>query len=115
MSNGHRVGIIRKIEASDWPRSADVWRHGCSVYLIEEGYPGPVKIGIAEHPIRRLSTHQCGNPRELHLRAVFCGSRKDCALVETAIKIRFRKSILRGEWIAEPLAVIFAELEACAQ
>lgn len=105
----------RTIKPEEWVRNADAWPHGCSIYLIEEQRPGPVKVGIAEHPIRRLSTLQCGNCRHLYLRAVFAGDRKDCAFVEGAIKFRFMGSILRGEWIAEPLAAVLAELEVFAQ
>lgn len=102
---------LRRIDQAAWGRNKDIWDKGCSVYLIEEQHPGPVKVGIAEHPIRRLSILQCGNPRQLFLRSVYCGSRDDCKWIEGAIKFRFSSSILRGEWIAESLATVEAELE----
>ena len=101
---------IRTIKPDLWVNSNAAWPHGCSLYVIEEQRPGPIKVGIAEHPIRRLSTLQCGNPRQLHLRAVYSGKREDCRWVEGAILFRFAGSVLRGEWIAEPLTDILAEL-----
>jgi hypothetical protein len=109
------TGRIREIPSALWVRDKDVWPHGCSVYVIEEQRPGPVKVGIAEHPIRRLGQLQVGNPRELNLRAVFVGNRPDCAFVEAAIKFRFSGSLLRGEWLVEPLESVLREVSDLAR
>lgn len=105
------MAALRRIGPDQWGRNKDVWGKGCSVYIVEEQHPGPVKVGIAEHPIRRLSTLQCGNPRPLFLRAVYCGTRADCRWVEGAIHFRFSGSLLRGEWLSESVATIEAEID----
>lgn len=106
------MATIRRVDASEWGRNKDIWAKGCSLYVIEEQHPGPVKVGIAEHPIRRLSILQCGNPRVLFLRAVYVGTRADCRWIEGAIHFRFSGSILRGEWMSESVATVTAELES---
>jgi hypothetical protein len=98
------------LKPSEWVGQSVAWPHGCALYLIEEQHPGPIKVGIAGHPVRRWSALQCGNPRTLHLRHIWVSSRKDCQLVEGAIKFRFAGSILRGEWIAEALATVRSEI-----
>lgn len=101
---------LSAIDKSLWARVQDVWPHECALYVVEEQRPGPVKVGIANHPMRRLSSLQNGNPRQLFLRAVFCGPREDCKWVEGAVHFRFAGSCLRGEWLAEPLDAILQEI-----
>jgi len=105
------MATLRRMNPTEWGRNKDIWDKGCSLYVIEEQHPGPVKVGIAEHPIRRLSILQCGNPRALFLRAIYCGTRADCRWIEGAIHFRFSGSILRGEWMSESVATVEAELE----
>lgn len=91
---------IRRIEQGEWPTQNEAWIHGPCLYLIREGEDGPIKIGIASHPTRRLGTHQCGNPRRLHLIAVYVGSRDDCRAVEKETLSRFQRRSIRGEWLS---------------
>lgn len=102
--------IIREIPQSAWARTQEVWSHGYCLYVIEEQNVGPVKVGVATHPIRRLSTLQCGNPRHLYLRHIFCGTREDCRFIEGAVHFHFSGSILRGEWIGEHVSAVVAEI-----
>jgi hypothetical protein len=64
------------------------------VYFIQEGPHGPVKIGKANHPLKRMSDLQTGNPEQLHLRHVVPGDR----LLEKQLHHRFREARIRGEW-----------------
>ena len=45
------------------------------VYLIEAGKGGPVKVGWAKDPQRRMSNLQAGHPEQLSLLAVIPGTR----------------------------------------
>src|SRR2546423_1912720 len=47
----------------------------CFVYAIGEDGDGPVKIGKAKDPIKRLRTMQTGNPRRLRIEAAIVGDR----------------------------------------
>lgn len=101
---------IRSIKPDFWGNAQDAWTHGCSLYVIQERRKGPVKVGIAEHPIRRLSALQGGNPRSISLRAIFVGSREDCRFVEGAILFRFSGRGLVGEWLDVRLDEVLAEV-----
>jgi T5orf172 domain len=81
------------------------------MYIAQEGRAACIKVGIAEHRLRRLSMLQCGNPRQLYLRAVFCGDRQACMDSERRIQKAFRYKRVRGEWLAVDLSEIitFAE------
>jgi hypothetical protein len=64
------------------------------VYFIESGWGGPVKIGSAENPLRRLEQLQTGNPTELHLLATVDFE----TTTEAEVHCRFRQDRLSGEW-----------------
>lgn len=95
---------IRSIDAHLWKPENDPWGFArTNLYLIQEGKRGAVKVGIAGHPMRRLGTLQCGNPRQLHLRCVFEGEPNDCVAIEVATKKFFQTRSVRGEWIRAPI------------
>lgn len=102
---------LEMLQPEKWLRDKDAWTLGCTLYVVEEQHPGPIKVGVAEHPIRRLSSLQCGNPRQLHLRAIYTGLRSNCLWVESAILFRFSGSLLRGEWLAERLSDVLREID----
>jgi len=94
-----RIRTIKPFDLAKMPVLNEAWSFGDSLYLLrEEG--GPVKVGLCQHPVRRMSTLQCGNPRRLHFVAVFSGLREDCRYIERATLAEFRAVSVRGEWIA---------------
>jgi hypothetical protein len=79
------------------------WKHGDVLYVLQEGDEGPVKVGIASDPWKRLRTHQCSNARPLALKYIFWGPRGSCIAAERVVLKHFDDK-RRGEWI-------FASLE----
>lgn len=64
------------------------------VYFIQAEHGGPVKIGTAAAPERRLAELQCGNPDALVLRATIDGDE----LTERDLHDRYAEHHIRGEW-----------------
>lgn len=100
---------IRTIKLETLPNQNTASSFRCCLYVIQEGDDGPVKVGMADHPYRRLSTHQTGNPRPLALRAVYEGERGDCRALEKAFFLAFGHQHIRGEWysVGADLAIAF--------
>jgi len=42
-----------------------------NLYIIQQGASGPVKVGVAQDPERRLAELQCGNPAKLRLIRIY--------------------------------------------
>lgn len=91
---------IRSIKPEFWNTAQQPWEHGCSVYVVQERRNGPIKAGIASHLLQRLSSLQCGNPRKLSLKAVFCGARSDCHSIEKHVLTSLSKFLVLGEWLS---------------
>lgn len=72
----------------------DAGKAASFVYFIQSGEHGPVKIGLAQDPLRRMAELQTGNPEDLFLRHVVPGKRAD----EGKLHHRFREARVRGEW-----------------
>lgn len=107
------MGRIRTIKPESWKRDCEVWGHGKgNLYVVQEGRAGPVKVGIAGHPVRRFAKLQCGNPRALYLRAVFEGEPSDCAEIEKAAHRFFAGRAIRGEWLRVALPDVLAFVSA---
>ncbi len=70
-----------------------------SVYFIQSGAGGPIKIGVAEDVAVRLRYLQCGNPAPLTCLAHVSGS----YLLETRLHREFRADWIAREWF-EPSA-----------
>jgi hypothetical protein len=91
---------IKTIKPEFWAKENDGWgqarRH---IYLIQEGADGPIKVGVAGHPTRRLTTLQAGNSRRLYLCAVYSGTPEDCCEVERQTLKHFGR--LSGEWLRD--------------
>ena len=64
------------------------------VYLIQVGEDGPIKIGHANDPWRRLSELQTSNPTPMRLLALLDGEEAE----EAALHLRFQGLRIRGEW-----------------
>ena len=69
-------------------------RGGLSVYFIQQGDDGPIKIGIAREPAARLRGLQTGNPEQLRILRAVEGS----FFVEWSLHSAFAESRIRGEW-----------------
>lgn len=78
-----------------------------AIYFIRAGEDGPIKIGKANNPTRRIFNLQIGHPEKLHLLAVIDGS--DSA--ESDLHAKFSSSWLRGEWF-NPSPEILSLIEA---
>jgi hypothetical protein len=65
-----------------------------AVYMIRVGADGPVKIGVAAHPQKRLSALQTGHPEALTMLRVMEGDRH----FESALHRHFAHLRTRGEW-----------------
>jgi hypothetical protein len=66
-----------------------------TVYFIQEGRGGPIKIGVTERcPLKRLADMQTGCPKELRLLGQTEGDRHK----ETELHHVFREHWIRGEW-----------------
>jgi hypothetical protein len=64
------------------------------VYFVQVGDDGPIKIGTAMRPQKRLMGLQGANPKKLHLRAFIQGGRRE----ERVLHDRFADGRIRGEW-----------------
>ncbi|MGB1214592.1 MAG: GIY-YIG nuclease family protein [Pikeienuella sp.] len=81
--------------------------HGPGVYIIQEGDAGPVKIGVAMHPARRLIQLKSGNPRRLFLRKIFVvdteieqhEARRFCNALERHVLSDLSVKSISGEWL----------------
>ena len=100
------------LEAASAPDQVEFWRPRLDmpnfVYFIQEGQRGPVKIGRAVDPERRIRQLQTGNPTTLGLRHVLPGGPK----LESALHRRFEPARIRGEWFGHrylPVILAFAE------
>ena len=64
------------------------------IYFIQQGMDGPIKIGKAISPRKRLKTLQVGSPDTLHLLAIEKGGHGR----EKHLHDRYTKERIRGEW-----------------
>lgn len=78
------------------------------VYFIQRASGGPVKIGKADRPDRRLSMLQAANPDELVIRAVCLGGHA----AERVLHDHFRESLVRNEWfdVSPEMEAVMARL-----
>lgn len=81
-------------------------------YFIQAGADGPIKIGKADNPEKRVAELQTGSPDVLRLIGKLKG---DC---EKDLHARFHKLHLRGEWFSPDvrlLAFILEHAENCGE
>jgi len=72
------------------------------VYFIQSGDQGPLKIGWAMQPSKRLKELQTGNPQKLRLLSTLAGSLRD----EGAWHEWFKAHRITGEWF-QPCQCVF--------
>lgn len=65
-----------------------------SVYFIQCGTGGPIKIGIASDVNKRLGSLQTGHHEQLHLLAHIEAYER----FEAMLHKRFKRGLIRGEW-----------------
>lgn len=81
-------------------------------YFIQAGVDGPIKIGKADNPEKRLAELQTGSPESLRLIGKLQGDH------ERDLHNRFHKLHLRGEWFnpdVRLLAFILDHAESCGE
>ncbi len=105
----HTIKLL-SLKKEAWRKQSEAWGHArCNLYVIEEE-GGPIKVGIAGHPARRLSMLQCGNHRRIHLRAVYCGTAQSCREVERYLLRYFQSA--GGEWLYAELDDVLRVINA---
>lgn len=79
-----------------------------SVYFIQLGDNGPIKIGSARDARKRVASIQCAHPERIRLLAITDGGHPE----EGELHRRFAEYRLRGEWFtpAKPLLDFIAAL-----
>jgi hypothetical protein len=93
---------IKAVHSNFWRTVEEPWGGArTNLYLVQEGADGPIKVGIAGHPFRRLSGLQGGNYRRLHMRAIYEGPPGACAQVERYLLKYF--GTVGGEWLRAEL------------
>lgn len=83
-----------------------------SVYLVTTVRDAPVKVGIAQDPIRRLGGLQNAHFESLRIyRLLWLPGRPIAARVERSFKMQFAHASIRGEWfdVSLPAAQAFIE------
>jgi hypothetical protein len=79
------------------------------IYFIQAGGPkGPIKVGVAVAPQRRLQSHQAPNPQELSLLKVVPGDYRR----EARIKKDLKPWCQKGEWY-HPTPEVLAYIRKC--
>jgi hypothetical protein len=78
----------------DSPRTFSQKGGATSVYAIQAGMDGPVKIGVSVAPLSRMAQMQTGMPETLRILAFIPGTRDD----ERNLHVRLAKHRIRGEW-----------------
>lgn len=76
------------------PQFAEGTKGNPLVYFIQAGDDGPIKIGVAEKPMKRLAELQVASPVELNLLAVMKGGVDR----ERRLHTKFAEWRLHGEW-----------------
>lgn len=69
------------------------------IYFIQQGASGPIKIGLAKHPRRRLNNLQVGSSEPLNLVLDFRGPPE----MERLLHGLVRRYHMRGEWFTPSL------------
>lgn len=78
-----------------------------SIYFIQSGLDGPIKIGISSDPVFRMTQMQTGMPHTLRLLAFYPGTRVD----EQKLHKQLAKFRIRGEWF-QPCEEVFAAIRS---
>jgi len=69
------------------------------VYFIQHDVDGPIKIGVAKDPARRLNELQIGNPYQLYLiTKIDCCTSGNAYALEKKLHWKFKRWNISGEW-----------------
>ena len=79
---------------------------GTFIYFIQMGYVGPIKIGLAKDPEKRVTALQVSSPYALRLIYATPGG----ANTEREIHREYNRYRIRGEWF-HPCDQIFEDIE----
>lgn len=110
------MSYIRKLVEAEWPSpsgGSGPYRH---LYVIQEGNGGPVKIGIAANASCRRVELQAGNPRAIHLRAIFVSADKNrVRTIERELHAHFAFARIVNEWfdVTPEAAITLIEERFC--
>jgi hypothetical protein len=104
---------LRRVDLGDLPPiQTAASATGRYVYVMQEAkHEWKFKLGIAGHPLRRLSGLRGGNFRPLRIVAAYRGSDADCAFVER-VALKFFKAPAGTEWVDAKLSDITEFLDA---
>ena len=78
------------------------------IYLIQAGGGGPVKIGVAKDPQKRLRALQTAHSEKLYIRNLIPALHEN----ERILHERLKEHQLMGEWF-KPVDDVFWVFEAC--
>jgi hypothetical protein len=82
-----------------------------AVYVVQS-LRGPIKIGVAENPERRLSTLQGGNPDEIRLEFYLCCADRESAYqVEAHLHRRYAAYRVNGEWFSIGIDSVISDIQ----
>lgn len=84
-----------------------IFREESYVYFIQSDETGPIKIGVTNNIMYRLSMLQTGSPYQLHIRALQPGD----VSIERAYHQVFEEHRISGEWF-EPVPKLLATIKA---
>lgn len=88
--------LAKKINILSGRRRKRRHRGDGSIYFIQQGDNGPIKIGYTTDLLSRMDTLQTGSPYKLNLVLCFQGF----VTTERELHAKFRKDRMRGEWFA---------------
>lgn len=90
-------------------KAGSVIRRASTIYFIQIGESGPVKIGVSFDPLDRLRQVQTASPEEVRLLACCLGTEQD----EAALHEQFARHRIRGEWF-RPVPALLARAKLTA-
>ena len=97
-----RPALARARMHRDAAPPADRRSDPTTVYFIQQGDGGPIKVGVACDPTRRLAELQTGCPDKLRLLATRPGGIQE----EHRLHAQFAQSRIRGEWFRPSVELI---------
>ena len=74
------------------------------IYLVQAGYTGPIKIGLAKNVNKRMAELQVGNHMDLKLIAAIGPFNRSIAeQIEKQLHKKFKHKHVRGEWFSRTI------------
>ena len=111
MPRGRRKDLEREILRPDIvtrSREQDMhWLPRRSVYFAQMGAAGPIKIGMAREPAKRIDTIQSGNPYPLTVLLTVAPAWTSTRDLERRLHHLFSNNRMRGEWFESTADLIW--------